>query len=175
MTQELWEWSAVETAAAIKEGSVSAREVVDAALARVNEVNPSVNALAIVFDQEARAAADACDTRQRAGEQLGPLHGVPITTKINSDQAGTPTTDGVARFGHEIPSVDAPQIENLRAAGAVIIGRSNVPAFSVRWFTDNELHGRHTEPLESNADARGLQRRRRCRRRHRHGVDCSGK
>ena len=146
MTRELWQWTAVETAAAVRDGLVSAREVVDATLARVEHVNPVVNALAVVLDEEARAAADAADARRRRGEQLGPLHGVPITTKINSDQAGTATTDGVARFSEQIPQLDAPQIENLRAAGAVVIGRSNVPAFSVRWFTDNDLHGRTLNP-----------------------------
>jgi amidase len=74
---------------------------------------------------------------------------VPVTTKINSDQAGQATTNGVEHFSHDIVSQDAAHVENLRRAGAVIVGRSNTPSFSIRWFTDNDLHGRTLNPWDA--------------------------
>lgn len=149
MSDEIWQWSAVETAAAIRNGLISSREAVASTLERVAEVNPVVNALAEVLADDALAAAQQADARRQAGEPLPPLHGVPVTTKINSDQAGRATTNGVTAFEKAVVERDAPHIENLRNAGAVFIGRSNTPAFSIRWFTDNELHGRTLNPWDA--------------------------
>jgi amidase len=149
VSDEIWQWSAVETAAAIRNGLISSREAVASTLERVAEVNPVVNALAEVLADDALAAAQQADARRQAGEPLPPLHGVPVTTKINSDQAGRATTNGVTAFEKAVVERDAPHIENLRNAGAVFIGRSNTPAFSIRWFTDNELHGRTLNPWDA--------------------------
>jgi amidase len=92
--------------------------------------------------------ADAADRAVAAGGPLGPLHGVPVLTKVNSDQAGHATTDGVVAFRDNIAETDSPQIATLRAAGAVFLGRTNTPAFSYRWFTDNDLHGRTLNPWD---------------------------
>ncbi|MGY1642603.1 amidase family protein [Geodermatophilus sp. SYSU D00703] len=148
MSDTIWQWSAVETAAAIRNGLISSREAVASTLERISAVNPTVNALAEVLADDALAAADKADARRRAGEPLAPLHGVPVTTKINSDQAGLATTGGVTAFAEAVVEQDAPHIENLRNAGAVFVGRSNTPAFSIRWFTDNELHGRTLNPWD---------------------------
>jgi len=148
VSEELWQWSAVRTADAIRTGLISSREAVASTLQRIQQVNPVVNALAEVLADEALAAADAADARRRAGDRLGPLHGVPVTTKINSDQRGLATTNGVVAFAKDVAEDDAPHIENLRTAGAVVVGRSNTPAFSIRWFTDNELHGRTLNPWD---------------------------
>jgi len=148
LSDELWQWSAVETAAAIRNGRISSREAVASALERIHQVNPVVNALAEVLADDALAAAEQADARRQAGERLGPLHGVPVTTKINSDQRGLATTNGVLAFADAVVERDAPHIENLRTAGAVFVGRSNTPAFSIRWFTDNELHGRTLNPWD---------------------------
>lgn len=119
-------------------------------LNRIEEVNPKVNALVEVSVKEAFAAADAADNVVSKGEQLGPLHGVPIATKVNSDQAGHATTNGVTAFRDNIALVDGPEIANLRKAGAVFLGRSNTPAFSHRWFTNNNLHGKTLNPWDSS-------------------------
>jgi amidase len=84
--------------------------------------------------------------RAGAATPLGPLHGVPVTVKVNVDQAGRATTNGVVAFKDNIATEDSPVVANLRRAGAVMIGRTNTPAFSVRWFTDNALHGRTLNP-----------------------------
>ena len=99
-----------------------------------------------------RAAGDADvdladdDAAQARGDALGPLHGVPVTTKVNTDQKGHPTDNGVEAFRDNIASEDAPLVKNFRRAGAIIVGRTNTPAFSFRWFTENDLHGRTLNP-----------------------------
>lgn len=115
-------------------------------LERVHAVNPHVNALVEVFPEQALAAADEADSAIARGESSGALLGVPISTKINVAQRGTATTNGVAAFKDRIALEDAPVIANLRRAGAILFARSNVPAFSWRWFTANDLYGRTLNP-----------------------------
>lgn len=93
--EELWRWSATEMAHAIASGQVSSREVVQSCLDRIEEVNPRLNALVEVRPAEALSLADQADRRRAAGDELGPLHGVPVSIKVNSDQAGYATTHGV--------------------------------------------------------------------------------
>ena len=143
---ELWSWNAGQIAGAVSRGEVSAREVTEAALARIAEVEPKVNALSEVTDAIARQAADAVDEARARGAPLGPLAGVPITTKNNVDQAGTLNTGGVALARDNRAAEDSPLVASLKEAGAVVVGRSNVPAFSFRWFTDTDLHGRTFNP-----------------------------
>jgi amidase len=108
-----------------------------------------------VLEEEALAAAEAADAAQQRGDILGALHGVPITVKVNTDQAGCPTDNGVVAFRDAIAAEDAPVVANLRQAGAVIIGRTNTPAFSMRMFADNALHGRTLNPRDSALSAGG--------------------
>jgi len=143
---DLWRWSADELARGIRTRRISSREAVAACLQRVHAVNPALNALVQVLDDEALRAADEADRAVARGEVLGPLHGVPVTTKVNVDQAGLATTNGVVAFKDVVAREDSPVVANLRRAGAVIIGRSNTPAFSFRWFTENALHGRTLNP-----------------------------
>lgn len=146
MTTSLWTLEATELAALIRSGQVSAREAVESHLARMDAVNPQLNAVVRTLHEEARAAADEADRRQRAGEPLGPLHGVPVTTKITTDQQGLPTDNGLVMFKDQIARDDAPSVRNLRQAGAVIIGRTNSPALAMRFMTDNQLHGLTRNP-----------------------------
>jgi amidase len=146
MSEPLWRWPAYRLTAAIRAGAVSAREAAVSALDRVQAVNPALNAIVDVLPDEALAAADAADAARRRGDTLGPLHGVPVTVKVNVDLRGRATTNGVVAFKDNIASEDSPVVANLRRAGAVIIGRTNTPAFSVRWFTENDLHGRTHNP-----------------------------
>jgi amidase len=146
-TAPLWAWSAVDLAAGIRSKAISAREAVQSALDRVAEVNPKLNAIVDEFPEAALAAANAADQAVRDGAELGPLHGVPVTIKINVDYAGRATTNGVVAFKNVIAQTDSPPVANWRKAGAIPIGRTNVPAFSTRYFTDNDLHGRTLNPF----------------------------
>ncbi len=146
---DIWRWDAATQARAIRLGVISSREAVRAALDRCAAVNPKLNAVVEMLEDAALAAADAADRAVRSGEALGVLHGVPVTTKINVDQAGCATSNGVVAFRDVIATEDSPVVANLRKAGAVIFGRTNTPAFSMRWFTDNALHGRTLNPWSS--------------------------
>jgi len=143
---ELWRWSATALAHGIRTRAISSREATMACLQRIEQVNPALNALVEVSPEEAIDAADAADRAVAAGAVLGPLHGVPVSIKVNSDERGHATTNGVAAFKDELAAEDAPHVANLRSAGAVFVGRSNTPAFSYRWFTSNDLHGRTLNP-----------------------------
>lgn len=143
-----WRQGAVELAGRIARGELRARAAAESVLARIADVNPRLNALPDVLQQQALDAADACDRALAAGQPPGPLHGVPITVKVNVDTAGRATTDGIVAMRERVAETDSPLVASLRAAGAVIVGRSNTPAFSLRWFTDNDLHGRTLNPFD---------------------------
>jgi amidase len=145
---ELWRLGASELAQAIRERRISSRDAVESALQRVTQVNPRINAIVDVMAEEALAAAGRADAAVKKGESLGALHGVPVTLKINVDFAGRPTTNGVVAFKDKVPSEESPPVINWRKAGAIFIGRTNVPAFSTRYFTDNALHGRTLNPWD---------------------------
>lgn len=144
----LWALGAVELASKIREGQVSAHEATASCLERMRAVNPSVNAVVEGLETQALASADAADRLRAAGAPLPPLHGVPVTVKINVDMAGLPTTDGVVAFKQAIANEDHSSVANLKRGGAIIIGRTNTPSFSFRWFTDNDLHGRTLNPWD---------------------------
>ncbi|MEI7444165.1 MAG: amidase family protein [Burkholderiales bacterium] len=143
---ELWRWPATELARAIRARRISSREAVEACLERTRQVNPALNAIVDVLDEAALAAADAADRAVAAGAALGALHGVPVTTKVNVDQTGCRTTNGLVALKDAVATEDSPVVANLKRAGAVIFGRTNTPAFSMRWFTENDLHGRTLNP-----------------------------
>jgi Amidase len=142
MTDDLWRLDATELARLIRLGRVSSREATESCLSRLHAVNPAINAVVRVLEEEALAAADAADAARARGDALGPLHGVPVTVKVNTDQAGCPTDNGVVAFRDAIATEDSPVVANLKRAGAIIIGRTNTPALSMRIFADNALHGK---------------------------------
>jgi amidase len=143
---ELWRWDAVALAAAIRARTVSAREAVKACLERLAAVNTKLNAVTAPAPQDPLAAAEDADRAVARGDALGPLHGVPVAIKENVDQAGAATTNGVEAFAKVIAEVDSPPVANWRKAGAICIGRTNTPAFSLRWHTDNALRGATLNP-----------------------------
>ena len=145
---ELWEYDATDLARLIRTGQASAREAVDSVLARLDKVNPAINAVVRTLHDEARAAADTADAARARGHALGPLHGVPVTIKINIDVAGQPTDNGVTPLKDFIAQEDSPVAANFKYAGAITIGRTNAPAFSMRIYSDNALHGRTLNPLD---------------------------
>src|SRR5262249_9499199 len=149
MQGQLWQWDAVDLARAIRTRAISAREAVSAALDRLNAVNPKINAVVQVLADQALAAASAADEQVRRGEPLGPLNGVPVPIKVNTDQEDCAITNGIVAFPDVIAETDAPPVANWKKAGAIIIGRTNTPAFSWRWFTDNDLHGATLNPWNS--------------------------
>ena len=145
---DLWRWEAAELARAIKARQVSSREAVQSCLARIEEVNPRINAIVDLMAEEALKAAERADAAVKKGASLGSLHGVPVTLKINVDVAGRPTTNGVVAFKDRIAAAESPPVIQWRKAGAIFVGRTNVPAFSTRYFTDNALHGRTLNPWD---------------------------
>ncbi|MCD0500226.1 amidase family protein [Achromobacter sp. MY14] len=138
---ELWRLSAVELASRIRNRDVSAVEAAQSALDRLNAVNPALNAVVDHRPDEVMARASDVDAQLARGEDPGVLAGVPVTVKVNVDQAGHATTNGVNLQKDLIAATNSPVVDNLLRAGAVILGRTNTPAFSLRWFTGNALHG----------------------------------
>ena len=146
MNGEFWTWDSVATATAIRAGGISSREATQSVIDRMHAANPALNAIAEALEPEALAAADAADAARARGDEMGPLHGVPITVKVNVDLAGHATTHGVVAFKDAIAGEDSASAANLRHAGAVIVGRTNIPTFSYRWFSSNTLHGETRNP-----------------------------
>lgn len=144
--KDLWRLSATETAARTSAGDLTAEAAVGAAIDRMEAVNPRLNAVVESLAEEARDRALALDKARADGAPCGPLHGVPVTIKVNVDQVGHATTNGVVALKDMIAPDDAPVVENLHRAGAVVIGRTNTPEFSFRADTDNPLHGRTHNP-----------------------------
>lgn len=155
MTQAFWHLDAVDLAGLIRRREASAREVVEAHLQRMAVVNSTLNAVVLSLADQARDEADAADAALARGDGLGPLHGVPVTTKVNTDQAGCPTDNAVAAFRDLVAERDNPTVANLRKAGAIVIGRTNTPCFSMRWLTENELHGTTLNPWNAERTAGG--------------------
>jgi amidase len=143
---DLWRWSAAQLAEAIRTREISSREALSSVLARSRAVNPALNAFVEIDEEAALQAADEADRAVARGDELGILHGVPVSTKVNVDQRGKTTTNGLTALRENIATDDSPVVANLRKAGAVLFARSNTPAFSMRWFTENELHGRTLNP-----------------------------
>jgi amidase len=152
---ELWQLGAVEIASAIRKGETSSREVLGSLLGRIEAVNDDLNAVVALIGDEAVAAADAADAAVEAGDELGPLHGVPITVKENIDVAGFATTQGVTAFADLIAPSDAPVVERMRAAGAFPFARTNLPDFGLRVHTDSSLHGLTRNPWNPAVTAGG--------------------
>ena len=146
--QDLWRLSAAEIASLIRSKKVSAKEAATAALARLDAVNPKINAVVDHRPEDVLAQASAVDATIARGEDAGPLGGVPVTVKVNIDQAGFATTNGLKLQRDAIAKSNNPVIDNLRKSGAVILGRTNCPAFSYRWFTTNLIHGDTRNPRD---------------------------
>ncbi len=145
-TTELWRLTAAEIAGRVRRCEISAREAALDALARLEAANPAINAVVDHRPETTLAQADAVDARIARGEDPGTLAGVPVTVKVNTDQAGFATTNGVTLQRDLVARENNPVVDNLLRAGAVILGRTNTPAFSYRWFTSNRLHGATKNP-----------------------------
>ena len=145
--------SASALARAIARREVSAREVVDTQIAWIEKINPALNALCVPRFDRARADADAADAAMRAGDVPGPLHGVPISIKEQFSVGGMPTTLGVE--GAVEVAADGPMVARLRAAGAIVLGKTNVPQLLIFNETDNPVYGRTNNPWNSERSPGG--------------------
>lgn len=143
---ELTRRGAAELAELIARGEVLAAEAVEAHIARIDAVNPALNAVVVKRYDEARAEARAADERRARGELLGPLHGVPVTIKEAFDVVGTPATFGLRSLASRLAEHDDLYVARLRAAGAIVLGKTNVPQVLFYNETDNPVYGRTNNP-----------------------------
>jgi amidase len=155
MNQALWQLSAVEVAAGIRSRRFSCSEVMVCVIERIRKLNPMLNAIVVDLTDQALAEAAAADQTSQTLAEQGPLFGVPVTIKVNIDQQGHATTNGIPAFANLIALDDAPLVRNLRNAGAIIVGRTNTPEVSMRFTTDNPLHGRTFNPWHPDASPGG--------------------
>ena len=146
MNQALCFLSATEMAQAVRDKSVSAVELTESVLARIEQLNPQLNAYCTLMADSARMAAADADKQLAAGEPIGALHGVPISVKDNLSVKDSRTTFGSKLNEHQITREDAPAVERLRAAGAIIVGRTNSPEFGWKGVTDNRVFGTTRNP-----------------------------
>jgi fatty acid amide hydrolase len=140
-------WSATEIARRIAQRDISAAEVTRAFIARIEAVNPRINAVVIPRFEQALAEAAAADERQARGERLGPLHGVPITLKECFYLEGTKATIGLTGPEFQQPAkADGVMAGRLRRAGAIVLGKTNLPQMMIWHESDNPVYGRTNNP-----------------------------
>jgi amidase len=141
--------SATELAELIRRREVTSAEAVEACLARIEAVNPAINAV-VAFAPDARVRARDADARLARGERSGPLHGVPFTIKDSLDTEGVVTTAGTAGWRTRVPGRDATVVARLRAAGGILLGKTNTPEFTWSDETDNDVYGRTSNPYATD-------------------------
>ncbi|WP_396919210.1 amidase [Mycolicibacterium sp.] len=140
--------SARALAAAVATKEVSSVELLDHYLTRGDNIGAQLNAIVARNEREAKAAAREADRMVSRGEPLGPLHGVPVTVKDSLEVAGMRTTGGSSRWGHHVSTIDADAVTRLRKAGAIVFGKSNLPADARDWQTYNEVYGTTNNPWD---------------------------
>lgn len=140
--------SAKALAQAIRKKEISSEEVVEAYLNRIEEVNPKLNAIVQLQANEAREHARKADAALALGVPIGPLHGVPITIKDNAETKGMISTSGTKGRLSFVPDQDATIVARMRAAGAIILGKTNLPEFALAFESDNLIYGRTLNPYD---------------------------
>jgi Asp-tRNA(Asn)/Glu-tRNA(Gln) amidotransferase A subunit family amidase len=140
--------TAVEARRLIEARELSPVELVESCLARIDAIDPAVNAVVTRADERALTEARAAEAAVARGDALGPLHGLPILIKDIQDTAGIRTTFGSARFEHNVPAADAPIVARIRQAGGIVIGKTNVPEMSIGANTVNRLFGATGNPFD---------------------------
>ncbi|HSL96727.1 MAG TPA: amidase [Thermoleophilia bacterium] len=151
----LWELEATALAAMLRAGAVSAREVVSSFLQRIDDVDGPINAIPTLVPERALADADDADGRRARGDDLGPLHGLPIAVKDLVDTAGIRTTYGSPIYRDHVPAEDALLVQRLRRAGAIVIGKTNTPEFGAGSQTFNPVFGATRNPYDTSRTAGG--------------------
>jgi amidase len=155
MTDLTVESTARDQAAAVRARRVSARELMDLHLARIAERNPELNAIVSLDEDRARAGAAAADERLASGAEVGPLHGLPFAFKDTHAVAGWRTTYGSPLYADHVPDHDELLVERIRGAGAVPLGKTNVPEFAAGSHTFNTLFGTTLNPVDPTRSAGG--------------------
>jgi len=145
-TNDLWRMSALELGEHIRLKKASVREVIEAHIARIKAVNPSINAITDLLEDESLKAADTKDIILAKNPEVGPFYGVPFSVKVNVDLAGSATTEGVKLLKDNIPVKDSPHVGFMKSSGAIPLARTNMPDFGLRYHTDNELYGATINP-----------------------------
>jgi amidase len=140
--------SATEMLRLIRAKEISSHELVKAHLDRIRAINPALNAVCQIDEPGALKAARAADEELARGETLGPLHGLPITIKDSFDTKGIISTGGTIGRAKHIPANDATAVARLRAAGAIILGKTNTPELTISYETDNLVYGRTNNPYD---------------------------
>ncbi len=147
---EICSWSVSRIAEAIRDGDVSSAEVVSAHLKRIEQVNPALNAVVALAADRAMEEAAKADEAVAREERTGALHGVPVTLKDSIDTEGIVTTYGtMGRAGH-VPDRDATVAARLRQAGAIVLGKTNTPEFTMAFETDNLVYGKTNNPHDTS-------------------------
>lgn len=145
MSNDLTTKSATELVALISSRAISPVEVVEAHLRRFERVNPALNAI-VTIAEDAIDRARACEAALMSGNDVGPLHGLPVTVKDTIDTAGLRTTSGSRIRAHHVPEQDAASVARLKAAGAIILGKTNTPEMAIPYETDNPVFGCTNNP-----------------------------
>jgi aspartyl-tRNA(Asn)/glutamyl-tRNA(Gln) amidotransferase subunit A len=148
MRSDIIFFDATKLAELIRSKELSPVEVVQAHLDRIEAVNPKLNAMVTVADGSALNAAKAAEKAVLAGDELGPLHGVPFTVKDSIDTAGVPTQRGSPIFKGRVPDADATSVARMKKAGGILLAKTNLPEFSYWIESDNLLSGRSNNPWD---------------------------
>ncbi|MEM7413488.1 MAG: amidase [Myxococcota bacterium] len=147
--------TACELAALVASGELSARELLEAHLERIERLNPAINAIVTLVPEQARASAAEADEKQARGESLGPLHGLPIAHKDAVQTAGIRSTMGSPLLANHVPEADDLLVQRVRAAGAITIGKTNMPEFGAGSHTFNPVFGPTRNPYDTTRSAGG--------------------
>jgi amidase len=147
--------AAAELTQAMRDRTLSSRELLDHILARVEQRNARLNAIVALDGERARAAANAADRATARGEAVGSLHGLPMTVKDVWESEGLVTTAGAAELEEYVPKTDALAVGRLKAAGAIIFGKSNTPLYAGDFQTFNEVYGITSNPWDVTRTAGG--------------------
>ena len=150
----IWK-SAAELAQGIKAGELSPVEVLDVYLDRIEEINPKINAIVTLIEENARKEAKKAEQKVKEGKELGVLHGVPVVIKDNIPVRGVRTTYGSKLYENHVPEEDMILVERLRQAGAIILGKTNMPEFGLIGITDNPVFGMTYNPWDTNRTTGG--------------------
>jgi amidase len=153
--EEILSASALSLGRAIRARRVSSAEVVDAYLQRIDQVNPAINAVVQRVDERARAEARAADDALGRGKTGGPFHGVPFTVKDIFDVAGVVSAAGLEERADYVPERDAVVVTRMRAAGAILLGKTNCPPWGAGSFTENPLYGVTRNPYDLDRSPSG--------------------
>ena len=148
--EELWKLDAFKISKLFKKKEVSAVEICQQTINHIQNTNPKINAIVVDTFEEARKTAQLLDEKLAKNENLGDLAGVPVTVKVNTDQIGYASTNGLRIQKNLVAKEDSPVVKNLKKSDALIVGRTNTPAFSIHWFTRNSLHGHTLNPHNKN-------------------------